>query len=360
MLFQQIEWANVILDEAQNIKNSTTQQARASYQLNSGYRLALTGTPVENNIGDLWSLMHFLNPGYLGTQKSFLEMFFKPIQIHKDTRTTENLKRLTKPFILRRLKTDRSIITDLPDKIETNSYCRLTDEQISLYESVIENANKALETAEGIERKGIILGTLGKLKQVCNHPVNFLKDNSSIESRSGKLLRLEELLEEIDSAKESSLIFTQYTEMGKLLKGYLEEKKGEEVLFLHGGIRKNDRDFMVETFQQGRNRIFILSLKAGGVGLNLDRANHVIHYDRWWNPAVENQATDRAFRIGQKKKVHVHKLVCSGTIEERIDAMIESKKEIAENAIGTGEGWLTELSNENLKDLWQLQTNLVV
>lgn len=361
-LFQNMKWSGIILDEAQNIKNSQTKQAKAAYELESEYRLALTGTPVENNVGDLWSLMHFLNPGYLGTQDSFREAFFKPIQVKKDVEAISNLKRLTTPFILRRLKTDRSIISDLPDKIETNSYCSLTSEQISLYESVVENANTQLAISEGIERKGIILATLGKLKQICNHPVNFLKDGSLIEGRSGKLLRLEEILEEVYAIGDRSLIFTQYTEMGNLLKDYLQEKQGEEVLFLHGGIRKKDRDAMVEKFQQKKQgpSLFILSIKAGGVGLNLTRANHVIHFDRWWNPAVENQATDRAFRIGQKKNVQVHKLISSGTIEERIDSMIANKKEIAQNTIGEGEGWLTELSNENLKELWKLQTTLMV
>lgn len=360
---EKIKWRGIILDEAQNVKNAETKQAKASHQLDGDYRFALTGTPVENNVGDLWSIMHFLNPGYLGSQESFRSFFFKPIQAEKNVEALENLKRLTKPFILRRLKTDRSIITDLPDKIETNSYCSLTSEQISLYESVVQNANNLLQTVEGIERKGVILSTLGKLKQICNHPLNFLKDRSEIKGRSGKLQRLEELLEEMDASRDRSLIFTQYTEMGHLLKNYLQEMKGKEVLFLHGGVRKNERDLMVQRFQQedrGVPSVFILSIKAGGVGLNLTQANQVIHFDRWWNPAVENQATDRAFRIGQKKKVQVHKFICPGTIEERIDAMIESKKEIAQSAIGQGEKWLTELSNESLKELWQLQTTLVV
>ncbi|MCB1085219.1 MAG: DEAD/DEAH box helicase [Chlamydiia bacterium] len=361
-LFKQCGWNGIILDEAQNIKNTETRQTQASYQLQGEYRLALTGTPVENNVGDLYSLMHFLNPGYLGTQQSFRQQFYKPIQIEHNPSVVQNLKRLTAPFILRRLKTDRSIISDLPDKIEQNSYCSLTKEQVSLYESVIEEVNALLEVSEGIARKGVILSTFSKLKQICNHPVNFLKDGSSIQSRSGKLLHLEELLGEIWAAQERTLIFTQYTEMGSLLVDYLEEKFGKEVIFLHGGVRKKDRDLMVKRFQEEESgpEVFILSIKAGGVGLNLTRANHVVHYDRWWNPAVENQATDRAFRIGQAKTVQVHKLVCMGTIEEKIDAMIKSKKEISESAVGVGEQWLTELSNETLQDLWKLQKDLAL
>lgn len=241
--------------------------------------------------------------------------------------------------------------------MEMKVYCSLTSEQITLYETLIEEANGLLDKTEGIERKGVILSTLLKLKQICNHPVNFLGDASHLKDRSGKLMRLFEMLEEILAIKDRCLIFTQYTEMGELLKKHLEEELGEEVLFLHGGIAKKNRDIMVERFQKEERgpSIFILSLKAGGVGLNLTRANHVFHFDRWWNPAIENQATDRAFRIGQVKNVQVHKFICTGTVEERIDEMIESKKEIAANVVGNGEGWLTELSTESLKELWKLQ-----
>lgn len=356
-LFQKIRWGGIILDEAQNIKNAQTKQTKATHSLQGDFRLALTGTPVENNVGDLWSIMHFLNPGYLGSHDKFKQSFFNPIQIEKDNNATDTLKKLTKPLILRRLKTDRSIISDLPDKIEMKIYCTLTPEQISLYETVVADANNALETSEGMERKGIILATLTKLKQICNHPTNFFNDRSALHERSGKLSRLQEMLEEIHSVGDRCLIFTQYTEMGSLLKQYIEEQKGKEVLFLHGGTSKKQRDQMVERFQNENAgpSVFILSLKAGGVGLNLTRACHVFHFDRWWNPAIENQATDRAFRIGQSKNVQVHKFICTGTIEERIDEMIENKKEIAENVVGTGEGWLTELSTDSLKELWKLQ-----
>ncbi|HKZ00485.1 MAG TPA: DEAD/DEAH box helicase [Rhabdochlamydiaceae bacterium] len=358
-LFKTVQWAGIILDEAQNIKNTQTKQTKAAHKLQGQYRLALTGTPVENNVGDLWSIMHFLNPGYLGSHEKFKATFFNKIQIEKDPQAASSLKQLTKPLVLRRLKTDRSIISDLPEKMEMKVYCQLSPEQITLYETVVADANGLLDQAEGIERKGVILATLSKLKQICNHPVNFLNDGSTLKERSGKLTRLLEMLEEITSVKERCLIFTQYAEMGHLLKKHLEEEFGSEVLFLHGGTSKKNRDIMVERFQKQENSpsIFILSLKAGGVGLNLTRANHVFHFDRWWNPAIENQATDRAFRIGQTKNVQVHKFICTGSIEERIDQMIENKKEIAATVIGTGEGWLTELSTDSLKELWKLQTS---
>ena len=355
--FDKIRWEGIILDEAQNIKNADTKQTRAAYALQSNYRLALTGTPVENHVGDLWSLMHFLNPGYLGSQEMFRKTFFNPIQIEKRIESMDLLKKLTKPLILRRVKTDRTIITDLPDKVENKMYCSLSSEQITLYETIIKEANAALAIASGIARKGIILATLMKLKQVCNHPSHFLNDGPLIAERSGKLERFCEMVEEIDATQDRVLVFTQYAEMGHLLKHFLENKRHKEVLFLHGGSSKSQRDSMVERFQTEDNgpNVFLLSLRAGGVGLNLTRAAHVFHFDRWWNPAIENQATDRAFRIGQKQNVYVHKFICLGTIEERIDAMIEQKKEVASNIVGTGEGWITELSTESLQDLWKLQ-----
>ena len=236
-------------------------------------------------------------------------------------------------------------------------FCNLTKEQASLYAAVVEEAARALEGADGIQRKGVILGTLSKLKQVCNHPAQFLGDNSPIPGRSGKLARLTEMLEEILQVKDRALIFTQFAEMGKILQRHLQETFGREVLFLHGGVPKKQRDEMVERFQADDSRLplFILSLKAGGTGLNLTGANHVFHFDRWWNPAVENQATDRAFRIGQTRDVQVHKFLCLGTLEEKIDEMIERKKEVAEQVVGTGEGWLTELSTAELKDLMALR-----
>ena len=319
-LFQDIQWSGLILDEAQNIKNPETQQARAARSLKADYRIALTGTPVENNVGDLWSIMEFLNPGFLGTQAEFKRKFFVPIQAERDPQAVERLKRITGPFVLRRLKTDKSIIADLPDKMEMKVFCPLTKEQASLYAAVVKDTEEDLKSSEGIKRKGLILATLAKLKQVCNHPAHFLGDNSAIPGRSGKLARLTEMLEEVLEIGDRALVFSQFAEMGKLLRKHLQEVFGSEVLLLHGSVTKQGRDRMVERFQEqaGGPSIFVLSLKAGGTGLNLTSANHVFHFDRWWNPAVENQATDRAFRIGQTKNVQVHKFVCAGTWKRRL------------------------------------------
>jgi SNF2 family DNA or RNA helicase len=294
----------------------------------------------------------------LGTQTEFRRTFYVPIQLSRDAEASRRLKRLTGPFLLRRLKTDKAIINDLPDKLEMKVFCTLTKEQASLYAAVVEEADKALRGAkEGIQRKGVILATLSKLKQVCNHPAQFLGDNSLLPGRSGKLARLTEMLEETLGIGDRSLIFTQFSEMGALIKKHLQAAFGREVLFLHGGVSKKQRDAMVDRFQgeQDGPRVFILSLKAGGTGLNLTGANHVFHFDRWWNPAVENQATDRAFRIGQTRAVQVHKYLCVGTLEEKIDEMIERKQEVAASVVSAGEGWLTELSNDQLRDLFALR-----
>ena len=355
-----VEWAGVILDEAQNVKNAETKQARAARSLPGDYRVALTGTPVENNVGDLWSLMEFLNPGFLGSQTAFHKRFFVPIQVYSDANASGRLRRITSPFILRRLKTDRSIIADLPDKLEMKVFCNLTKEQASLYEAVVNDAQKAIESAEGIQRKGVVLATLMKLKQICNHPAQFLKDNSAVEDRSGKLARLIEMLEETLAENDRSLIFTQFSEMGDILQRYIQETLGVETLYLHGGTPRKQRDRMVERFAEASGpRVFLLSLKAGGTGLNLTQANHVFHFDRWWNPAVENQATDRAFRIGQTKNVQVHKFICAGTLEDKIDEMIERKKDVAGRVVGTGEAWLSELSNTQLRELFALRKDAV-
>jgi SNF2 family DNA or RNA helicase len=352
-----VPWAGVVLDEAQNIKNPETKQARAARSIKSEYRIALTGTPVENHVGDLWSILEFLNPGFLGSQADFRRRFFIPIQAQHDSEASRRLKRLTGPFLLRRLKTDKSIIADLPDKLEMKVYCTLTREQATLYAAVVDDVNKALEGKEGMERRGLILGTLIKLKQVCNHPAHFLGDNSEVPGRSGKLARLTEMLEEVLESGERALVFTQFAEMGEILRKHLQETFGREVLFLHGGVPREQRMRMVDRFQNDPHgpRVFILSLKAGGTGLNLTAATHVFHFDRWWNPAVEDQATDRAFRIGQLKNVQVHKFVCVGTLEEKIDEMIERKQQVAQKVVGAGEAWLTELSNEELRDLFELR-----
>ncbi len=358
---KQVDWAGVILDEAQNIKNPETKQSKAVRTLCSDYRFALTGTPVENHVGDLWALMDFLNPGLLGTQATFKRDFHRPIQVYGNKDATDKLKTLTGPFILRRLKTDKAIISDLPDKLEMKEYCTLTKEQASLYQAVVDDMQKQIEETEGIKRRGLVLATLMKLKQVCNHPAQFAADNSSVKDRSGKLQRLEEMLTETVELNERTLIFTQFAEMGKMLKNHFQDYFGREVFLIHGGVTKKKRDEMVDRFQNSSSAppLFILSLKAGGTGLTLTRANHVVHFDRWWNPAVENQATDRAFRIGQKKNVLVHKFIVAGTLEERIDEMIENKTGIANQVVGTGEKWLSELSNKELRDLITLGAEAV-
>ena len=360
-VLQAVLWSGVILDETQNIKNAETKQARAAMSLKADYRVALTGTPVENNIADLWSIMEFLNPGFLGSRADFKRHFFIPIQANRDPNATQRLKRLTGPFVLRRLKTDKSIIADLPEKMEMKVFCTLTKEQASLYAAVVKEVEESLDSAEGIQRKGVVLATLSKLKQVCNHPRQFLGDNSPIPGRSGKLSRLTEMLDEVIEVGDRALVFSQFAEMGEILCSHLQETFGREVLFLHGAVAKKQRDQMIERFQGHSDgpQIFILSLKAGGTGLNLMRANHVFHFDRWWNPAVENQATDRAFRIGQTKNVQVHKFLCVGTLEEKIDEMIERKKEVADLVVGTGEAWLTELSTAELREIFALRHGAV-
>jgi SNF2 family DNA or RNA helicase len=360
-ILSKIEWMCIVLDEAQNIKNQSAKQTQAIKRLVAKHKIALTGTPVENRLSELWSIMDFLNKGYLGTAKEFHTKFAIPVEKYRDPHSTERLKRLVQPFILRRLKTDKTIIKDLPEKMEMKVFCNLTREQATLYEAVVEEMMDKIENAEGIQRKGLVLSTLMKLKQVCNHPAQFLHDGSKLPGRSGKLARLEEMLEEALAEEDKALIFTQFAEMGAMLHTHLQETLECETLFLHGGTPKKQRDTMIQRFQD-ENRgppLFILSIKAGGLGLNLTAANRVFHFDRWWNPAVENQATDRAFRIGQKRNVQVHKFVCAGTLEERIDLMIEQKKELANLIVGTGESWLTELSTDQLKELFALNRETV-
>ena len=360
-----IKWLAVILDEAQNIKNPEAKQTQAIRKIEAEFRIALTGTPVENRLSELWSIMHFLNPGYLGARKSFRENFALPIERYHDEEAIKQLKQLTTPFILRRVKTDPRVISDLPDKVETKVYCTLTEEQATLYEAVVQDVMKQIEEEEGIKRRGLVLSMMMQLKQICNHPVQYLHQagkngaDVSLDDRSGKLERLGELLEEVLAAERNdrALIFTQFAEMGAMLADYLPRAFGAGTQFLHGGTPAKARDQMVERFQEAEHAppIFILSLKAGGTGLNLTRANHVFHFDRWWNPAVEDQATDRAFRIGQRRNVQVHKFVTTGTLEEMIDDMIESKKGLAQAVVGSGEGWLTEMSTAELRKIVTLR-----
>ncbi|MEB3232580.1 MAG: DEAD/DEAH box helicase [Leptolyngbyaceae bacterium] len=375
---KQVEWQGMVLDEAQNIKNAEAKQSKAVRELNSEFRIALTGTPVENRLAELWSIIDFLNPGYLGPRNFFQKRFAVPIERYGDTTSLQQLRSLVQPFILRRLKTDRSIIQDLPDKQEMTVFCGLSEDQAQLYQTFVDQSMQEIDDAEGIARHGKILALLTRLKQVCNHPLltditpkgkvkktttDLLeKEPDRFKSVSGKLQRLEEMLEELLAEGDRALIFTQFAEWGKLMQSYLEQQFSREVLFLYGSSTKAKREEMVDRFQNDPKgpRIFILSLKAGGVGLNLTRANHVFHFDRWWNPAVENQATDRAFRIGQTRNVQVHKFVCTGTLEERIHDIIESKKAMAEQVVGTGESWLTEFDTEQLRNLLLLDRKAVM
>jgi SNF2 family DNA or RNA helicase len=311
----------------------------------------------------LWSIFNFLNPGYLGKETQFRKSFEIPIQKDNNQVQSTVLKKLVQPFILRRVKTDKDIIKDLPDKVEHKQYCNLTKEQASLYEATVKDVIEQLEEAEGIQRKGLILSTLMKLKQICNHPRQFLQDRSEFTpERSHKLERLGEMIEEVIAEGDSLLIFTQFTEIGEALQHYFKQSLHYNTYYLHGGTARPKREQMIAEFQDPETEpsAFVLSLKAGGVGITLTKANHVFHFDRWWNPAVEDQATDRAFRIGQKKNVFVHKFVTLGTLEERIDQMIEDKKKVASAIVGADESWLTELDNESFKQLIALNRQTVI
>ena len=349
-----LDWRLVILDEAQAIKNPSTRQSKAVKKLSAQARIVLTGTPVENRLGDLWSLFDFLNPGLLGSAGVF-KSFIQNLQSREYDRFAP-LRRLVGPYILRRLKTDRSVITDLPEKIETSRYCNLTKKQIGLYEQTVRQMRSALDSADGMARRGLVLQTLMRLKQVCNHPSQLSGDGDYSPSDSGKFFRLSEICEELAQRQEKVLIFTQFREIIDALADHLATVFGRAGLVLHGGTSVKKRKAVVEQFQDDDGPpFFILSLKAGGTGLNLTAASHVIHFDRWWNPAVENQATDRVFRIGQKRNVLVHKFVTSGTIEERIDEMIAEKRQLADEILATdGEVNLTELPDDELMQLVRL------
>ncbi|MCB9140106.1 MAG: ATP-dependent helicase [Caldilineaceae bacterium] len=355
-LLTRIPWRHLIIDEAQNIKNPRAKQTQAVRRIQAPNRVALTGTPVENRLAELWSIMEFLNPGYFGEREAFRKRFIVPIERYNDDQRAAELRRLAQPFLLRRLKSDPNIISDLPEKNEMVVYCSLTEEQAALYEATVRQALATLEESSGIQRRGQVLALLTRLKQITNHPAHFLKEEGPLAGRSGKLDRLTEMLEEALSVDDQALVFTQFVEMGHLLQNHLRTNLGSDVLFLHGGTPARQRDRMVQEFQDKSGPpVFVLSLRAGGSGLNLTRANHVFHFDRWWNPAVENQATDRAFRIGQQRNVQVHKFVVAGTLEERINEMIESKQALAEAIVGSGEDWLTELNNDELQHLLMLR-----
>ena len=357
----EVRWHRLVLDEAQAVKNAATRAAVAARTIDTPRRIAVTGTPVENRLADLWALLDLVNPGLLGTAEEFRHRFAVPVEKRADADAGERLRALTQPFVLRRLKTDTSIISDLPRKLEMDVVCTLTREQASLYSAVVEEMLERIAHTEGIERRGLVLATMTRLKQVCNSPVQYLRDGSRFGGRSGKVARIEETLEEVLAAGEKALLFTQYAEFGDLLRTHLAGHFGREVLLLHGGVRKAERDAMVARFQTDAGPpLFVLSLKAGGTGLTLTAANHVLHVDRWWNPAVEDQATDRAYRIGQTRQVQVRKLVCAGTLEEKIAAMVRDKRGLAAQVVGDGEGWLTELSTGALRELFSLEAGSVV
>jgi SNF2 family DNA or RNA helicase len=347
-------WNYVILDEAQAIKNPGTKQTRAVKNIPAANRIAMTGTPVENRLSDLWSLFDFVNPGLLGSSKEF-STFSKGLADHPDG--YGRLRRMTAPFILRRLKTDSSIISDLPDKVEVKSWADLSRKQTVVYQQLVNQIADMLESADGIKRKGVILAALTKFKQICNHPDQYAGVDGYNEKESGKFARLREISTTIHEKREQMLIFTQFKEIIEPLAHFLESIFDRPGLILHGSIAVKKRKKIIKAFQSDEYIPFmVLSLKAGGVGLNLTRANHVVHFDRWWNPAVENQATDRVFRIGQQKKVMVHKFITRGTVEEKIDAMLEQKSQLSEDVLAaSGEKWLTEMKNDELSDLFRLQ-----
>ena len=352
--FQRVAWATAVLDEAQAVKNPDTRTARAMRALPAGQRIALTGTPVENRLTELWSIFQVVAPGLLGNATQFRQHFANPIEREHDSVATAELRRLTGPFLLRRTKADKSLVPDLPDKVEQVAWAPLTREQAHMYQGVVDQLLADAQEATGMRRRGLVLAALTRLKQICNHPAHALGDGSKLAGRSGKLQRFDELVTDLLDAGEQALVFTQFREMGLLLQQHLHERFHQTVPFLHGGVTKNGRDAMVQAFQNGTasSPLFLVSLKAGGTGLNLTAASQVVHYDRWWNPAVEDQATDRAWRIGQSRTVFVHKLVCEGTVEEKIDALINDKRSLANAVVGTtGEAWLSELNTDQLRDL---------
>jgi len=358
---KKLPWHSVIIDEAQHIKNHDTAQAKAIKSIGADNFIAMSGTPVENRLSELWSILDYSNRGFLGNQKEFKETFGTPIETYNDVAVAEKLKKVTAPFMMRRLKSDRSIISDLPDKVEIDCYSLLVKEQASLYEKTLQEALAEIEGIEATDRKnlfvrqGLVLQMILALKQICNHPAQFLKNNMLDASMSGKLTLLFDKLDSIIENNEKVLLFTQFTEMGKMLQHFITERYNDTPLFYHGGCNIKQRKEMVEAFQTDHaHKIFVLSLRAAGTGLNLTAAQHVIHYDLWWNPAVENQATDRAYRIGQKNNVMVHRFITKNTFEERINEMIQSKKALAEMTVATGENWIGNLSNKELKDLFAL------
>ncbi|MFD2081496.1 DEAD/DEAH box helicase [Actinopolymorpha cephalotaxi] len=343
-------WGLVVADEAQHAKNPLARTARALRTIPGAARIALTGTPVENHLSELWSILDWTTPGLLGPLERFRQKVAVPIERYRDPAATERLARVTAPFLLRRRKSDPGIAPELPPKTESDVVVGLTTEQATLYKAVVTEVMAEIQESEGVARRGLVLALLTALKQVCNHPAQYLHESGPLPGRSGKLAALDDLLDVILAEGESVLIFSQYVEMCRLLQDHLD-RRGVRNLFLHGGITARKREHLVAEFQAGAAPVFLLSLKAGGVGLTLTRATHVVHFDRWWNPAVENQATDRAYRIGQDRPVQVHRLVTEGTLEDRIAAVIEAKRELADSVVGSGESWIADLSDNELADL---------
>ena len=356
--FKKKKWFLTVIDEAQNIKNPQAQQTKAIKSIKSKHKIAMSGTPVENRLSEYWSIFDFTNKGYLTSLEKFRKNYIVPIENERNQDTLENFKQITQPFILRRLKSDKNIIKDLPDKIVSDVYCALSKEQVALYKETLDSSISEVEMNDGIKRKGLVLKMINSLKQICNHPAQFTGSDSYNISESGKMEILLNLVGNILQADEKVLIFTQYVKMGEMMQEFLKDKFGEEVLFLHGSLSRKKRDAIVKKFQNStQNRIFIISLKAGGTGLNLTAAQNVIHYDLWWNPAVENQATDRAYRIGQKENVMVYRFITKGTFEERINQMISDKSELAKLTVGNGEKFITEMDTNDLKAMMNLRKN---
>jgi non-specific serine/threonine protein kinase len=353
-------WNLVVLDEAQAIKNQAAKQTRAVKRLNARSRLALTGTPVENRLGDLWSIFDFINPGLLGSAKQFTG--FAKRLANRTHNPYGPLRELVRPYILRRLKTDKTVISDLPEKTEVKAFCQLSRKQAALYQDAVDELASRLGDAYGIARRGMVLSFLMRFKQICNHPSQWLGDGAWAEEESGKWARLREIAEVIAARQEKMLVFTQFREVTAPLASFLATIFGRPGLVLHGETEVKKRQQLVGRFQEDESvGFFVLSLKAGGSGLNLTAAAHVVHFDRWWNPAVENQATDRAFRIGQKKNVLVHKFVCRGTVEEKIDQLIESKQSLSEGLLeGGADRILTELKDEELLKLIRLDLQIAM
>lgn len=354
----EVAWGLLVVDEAQAIKNPRSRTAKALRTIKADSRFALTGTPVQNNLTDLWAILDWTTPGLLGPLARFQKEVVNPVEKHRDSEATAALNRLIRPFVLRRRKSDPDIAPDLPPKTETDELVQLTAEQAVLYKSVVNDVMSEIATSAGIARNGLVLRLITRLKQICNHPEHYLAEGGELKGRSGKLTATTELIETIASAGDKTLVFTQYVQMGLLLKRHLEDA-GMKTLFLHGQLSIPQRDEMVDTFQSGEADVFVVSLKAGGVGLNLTAATHVIHYDRWWNPAVEDQASDRAWRIGQDRPVQIHRLICEGTVEDRISVLLQQKRELADAVVGSGEGWISSLTDDELAELVALSDETV-